>query len=77
VDVIRVHGRILVVAGTADGLDIPAEAGAAACSPNSGQSPAAGQSLAAGNPPPLGQQVGHGQSLSNEQPGTGPPAGDS
>ena len=28
VDVIRVHGRMLVVAGTGDGLDIPTEAGA-------------------------------------------------
>jgi zinc/manganese transport system ATP-binding protein len=33
VDVIRVHGRILVVAGTGDGLDIPAEAGADICAP--------------------------------------------
>jgi zinc/manganese transport system ATP-binding protein len=41
VDVLRVHDRILVVAGTGDGLDIPAEAGAAACSPTSGESPAA------------------------------------
>jgi zinc/manganese transport system ATP-binding protein len=63
VDVIRVHGRVLVVAGTGDGLDIPAEDGAAACSPTSGQSPAAGQSLVAGHPPELGEQVGHGQSV--------------
>jgi len=40
VDVIRVHGRVLVVAGTGDGLDIPAEAGAvggAAGEPDDGQ----------------------------------------
>jgi zinc/manganese transport system ATP-binding protein len=66
VDVIRVHGRILVVAGTADGLDIPAEAGAAVCSPNSGQSPAAGESVAGDSQ--LGEQVGHGRSLSHEPP---------
>jgi zinc/manganese transport system ATP-binding protein len=33
VDVIRVHGRILVVAGTGDGLGIPVESGVAACTP--------------------------------------------
>ena len=66
VDVIRVHGRILVVAGTGDGLDIPSEAGAAACSPTSGQSPAAGESVAGGAR--LGEQVGHGQALSHEAP---------
>ena len=68
VDVIRVHGRVLVVAGTGDGLDIPAEQGAAACSPTSGQSPAAGQSLTAGEPPELGEQVGHGQSVRHPGP---------
>jgi zinc/manganese transport system ATP-binding protein len=68
IDVIRVHGRILVVAGTGDGLDIPAEAGAATCSPTSGQSPAAGESGPAGNPPPLGESLEHGQSLSHGQP---------
>jgi zinc/manganese transport system ATP-binding protein len=68
VDVIRVHGRVLVVAGTGDGLDIPAEQGAAACSPTSGQSPAAGQSVAAGQPSELGEQVGHGQSVQHPGP---------
>jgi zinc/manganese transport system ATP-binding protein len=68
VDVIRVHGRILVVAGTGDGLDIPAEEGAAACSPTSGQSPAAGESVAADSPPPLGEPLEHGQSVNHEQP---------
>jgi zinc/manganese transport system ATP-binding protein len=72
VDVLRVHGRILVVAGSGDGLDIPAEAGAAACSPTSGQSPAAGESIAADNPPPLGEQLSHGQSLNHGQPGDQP-----
>jgi len=85
VDVIRVHGRILVVAGTGDGLDIPAEAGAAACSPNSGQSPAAGEAVAGGDPP-LGEQVGHGHALGHDAPASpasppspaspGQPAGD-
>jgi zinc/manganese transport system ATP-binding protein len=76
VDVIRVHGRILVVAGTGDGLDIPSEAGAAACSPTSGQSPAAGESVAGGAR--LGEQVGHGQALSHEAPpGTGLRSGES
>jgi zinc/manganese transport system ATP-binding protein len=68
VDVIRVHGRILVVAGTGDGLGIPAEAGAAACSPTSGQSPAAGESVAVTDPPRLGESLDHGQSLNHEQP---------
>jgi zinc/manganese transport system ATP-binding protein len=76
VDVIRVHGRILVVAGTGDGLDIPSEAGAAACSPTSGQSPAAGESVA--GDAPLGEQVGHGQALGHEAPPvTGLRAGES
>lgn len=68
VDVIRVHGRILVVAGTGDGLDIPAEAGAAACSPTSGQSPAAGESVTADNPLPLGQPLAHGEPLGHAEP---------
>jgi zinc/manganese transport system ATP-binding protein len=65
VDVIRVHGRVLVVAGTGDGLGIPAEAGAAPCSPDSGQSPAPADALAAGagSAPPLGQPVRHGESV--------------
>jgi zinc/manganese transport system ATP-binding protein len=80
VDVIRVHGRILVVAGTDDGLDIPAEAAAAVGSPAAGQSPAAGESVAGGAPlaAPLGEQVGHGQALSHEAPpGPGPRPGES
>jgi hypothetical protein len=72
VDVIRVHGRILVVAGTGDGLDMPAEAGAAPCSPTSGQSPAAGESMAADNSPPLGEPVAHGQSVNHGQPADKP-----
>jgi zinc/manganese transport system ATP-binding protein len=61
VDVIRVHGRVLVVAGSGDGLDIPAEAGAAPCSPTSGQSPAPGEEVAGTGPDGLGQRVEHDQ----------------
>jgi len=59
VDVIRVHGRILVVAGSGDGLDIP---------PNPGEQP--GAQLPGAQ---LGEQVGHGQSLSHGPPDDGPP----
>jgi zinc/manganese transport system ATP-binding protein len=77
VDVIRVHGRVLVVAGSGDGLDIPAEAGAAPCSPTSGQSPAPGEEIAAAGQDGLGQPVGHGQSVDHgpaagPEPATGP-----
>jgi hypothetical protein len=60
VDVIRVHGRILVVAGSGDGLDIPP----GHYPPGLGEQPGA----------QLGEQVGHGQSLSHGPPDDGPPA---
>jgi zinc/manganese transport system ATP-binding protein len=42
VDVIRVHGRILVIAGTGDGLDLPVEDGLEApCAPAADQPPQA------------------------------------
>ena len=65
VDVIRVHGRVLVVAGTGDGLDIPAEAGAVGG--------AVGEAMAADHPPSLGEQVGHGRSLGHGSPDDGQP----